>query len=936
MRMKIWDKLKRVAAFLLAIIVLAGTIEMPSFAASTNQKRVIISFEGLTIGQGFYIEPKVYTYKQINDILEANGYETYSDEDITVAAATVAALLEEGVDFGFTGDMSSFYLAKVQGWDKGYLNVPQVLFDGMDKQGFDLNDYLEDESGDGYLGEFDYSFMAGWMITVNDEMLPVGTGQYLLSEDHTSEPEFQDLGDDLVIRWQFSLYGYGTDLGYSSEWSGPALFERATNKAELYRRYALCEDANKKKLVKNIMLELAPDEDDVEESIDYLPPAPAFNPDNTSSSNPGNTGSTPRTAQDVSSKINTVMASMATNVTAPTFGTNAGEWTVLTLARGEHFEQGNAYFEDYYNRIVETVKTTAASVNLNGALHKSKSTENARLIMALSSIGKDARNVGGVNLVKAYEENGIKWIKKQGINGPVFALIALNTAGYEIDETVVNDCLNFIFTNQRADGGWSLAGTKGDPDITSMTLQALSFYKDRDDVKTAAEKGITCLQNLQADNGNFSYGGDPNVESTSQVVVALTAWGINPDTDERFVKNGKSPIDVILSFYTEDSKYGAGFKHVQSGAWNDMATDQATYALVAYDRFLKGKTSLYDMKDTITLGAATDEIGVTFSVPEKIENIKGTKFNAIINLTGWDKEPNYRLMDCIIKVPDSVDVKDVKVGEEVKGGTLNYNLEQDAGKLRMVYFDPENGEPISLEGENFPKEFLNVSFELNKDISLEELNELEIALTGMSFKVDADSEKEENTFIVDTSKTVKKVSLVEGATFTAMPLYTGDDVDLISKDDVIYVVMVTGVKDGEKISFIESEDTKTELLYNDAISKKIGVSTYLVKKGSKAASEYVKKENYIIEADKKAKTVTFGDLNNDGLINAQDALKIVNLWLRKTEVTGSDMIIAANVNGDSRINTYDALGIVDNFVKNLEYLVVNRAATIKETYANGQ
>jgi hypothetical protein len=936
MRMKIWDKLKRVAAFLLAVIVLAGTIEMPSFAASTNQKRVIISFEGLTIGQGFYIEPKVYTYKQINDILEANGYETYSDDDITVAAATVAALLDEGVDFGFTGDMSSFYLSKIQGWDKGYLKVPQVLFDGMDKQGFDLNDYLEDESGDGYLGEFDYSFMAGWMITVNDEMLPVGTGQYLLSEDHTSEPEFQDLGDDLVIRWQFTLYGYGTDLGYSSEWSGPALFERATNKVELYRRYALCEDANKKKLVKNIMLELAPDEDDVEESIDYLPPAPAFNPDNTSSSNPVNTGSTPRTAQDVSSKINTVMASMATNVTAPAFGTNAGEWTVLTLARGEHFEQGNAYFEDYYNRIVETVKTTAASVNLNGALHKSKSTENARLIMALSSIGKDARNVGGVNLVKAYEENGIKWIKKQGINGPVFALIALNTAGYEIDETVVNDCLNFIFTNQRADGGWSLAGTKGDPDITSMTLQALSFYKDRDDVKTAAEKGITCLQNLQADNGNFSYGGDPNVESTSQVVVALTAWGINPDTDERFIKNGKSPIDVILSFYTEDSKYGAGFKHVQSGAWNDMATDQATYALVAYDRFLKGKTSLYDMKDAITLGAATDEIGVIFSVPEKIENTKGTKFNAIINLTGWDKEPNYRLMDCIIKVPDSVDVKEVKIGEEVKGGTLNYNLEQEAGKLRVVYFDPENGEPITFKSENFPKEFLNVSFELNKDISLEELNELEIALSGMSFKVDADSENEENTFIVDTSKTVMKVSLVEGLSFACITLYTGDGVDLIPEGDGFSAIRVTGVKEGAKITFIENEDKKTELLYNEEISKKIGVSTYLVAMDMETVADYLRNQKYTIDETKNAPIVTIGDLNKDGLINAQDALKIVNLWLRKTEVTGSDMIIAANVNADSRINTYDALGIVDYFVKNLECSVVNRAAILKRSYANGQ
>ena len=936
MRMRIWDKLKKMAAFLLAVIVLASTIELPSFAAS-NQKRVIISAEGLSIGQGFYVEPRVYTYKQINDILSANGYDTYSDDEMTAAAATVAMLLDTGAEFDFTGDMSSFYLSKVAGWDKGYCNPPQILYDGAAAQGMELDNFLGDEDGDGYLGEFDYGMMTGWMITVNDSMIGVGSGQYLLSEDHSSDSGYVDMQDDVVIRWQFTLYGYGSDLGYQSEWSGPALIERATNKPELYRRYALCTDENKKKLVKSVMLNLGADEDEVEEAIDYLPKAPSFDPNEETTNTSGSSSNEPRTAQDVSAKINTVMSAMATNVSAPSFGTSAGEWTVLTLARGGHFELGNAYFEDYYNRIVETVKTTAASVNMNGALHKAKSTENARLILALSAIGKDARNVGGVNLVKAYEDNGIKWIKKQGINGPIFALIALNSAGYEFkDDTVVNDCLDFILSKQLSDGGWSLAGTKGDPDITSMTLQALAFYKDRDDVKAAAEKGIACLQSLQADNGHFSYGGDPNVESTSQVVVALTAWGINPDTDERFIKNGKSPIDIILSFYTESAEHGAGFKHIQSGSWDNMATDQATYALVAYDRFVKGKNSLYDMKDAITLGAATDEIGVTLSVPEKIENTKGTDFNAVINLTGWDAKPGYRLMDAIIKVPEFVDVKEVKVGDEVKGGALNYNLERDTNKLRVVYFDPENGEQISLEGDVFPKEFLTVSFTLNKNISLEELNELEIAISGMSFKVDADSEKEENTFIVDTSKTVKKVSLVEGATFTVMPLYTGDDVDLISKNDVIYVVMVTGVKDGAKISFVESEENKTELLYNEAISEKIGVSTYLVEKGEKAAEEYVKKENYVIEENKKAQTVTFGDLNKDGVINAQDALKIVNLWLRKTNVTGSDMIIAANVNGDSRINTYDALGIVDKFVKNLEFLVVNRAATIKETSANGQ
>ena len=87
------------------------------------------------------------------------------------------------------------------------------------------------------------------------------------------------------------------------------------------------------------------------------------------------------------------------------------------------------------------MNTTAASVNLGGALHKIKSTENSRLILALSSIGKDARKVGNWDLVEAYSTNGFNWIKKQGINGPVFALIALDTRNYETtDATLRKQC----------------------------------------------------------------------------------------------------------------------------------------------------------------------------------------------------------------------------------------------------------------------------------------------------------------------------------------------------------------------------------------------------------------------------------------------------------------------------------------------------------------
>ncbi|MBR3870887.1 MAG: hypothetical protein IKJ17_05260, partial [Clostridia bacterium] len=109
-----------------------------------------------------------------------------------------------------------------------------------------------------------------------------------------------------------------------------------------------------------------------------------------------------RVAQDVSDVLDATLAQLAATVTEPAFGTNAGEWTVLCLARGGYFSKDNVYFTDYYNRIVATVNETAASVNLNGALHKNKSTENSRLIVALSAIGKDATAVGDWNLVEAY------------------------------------------------------------------------------------------------------------------------------------------------------------------------------------------------------------------------------------------------------------------------------------------------------------------------------------------------------------------------------------------------------------------------------------------------------------------------------------------------------------------------------------------------------
>ena len=50
------------------------------------------------------------------------------------------------------------------------------------------------------------------------------------------------------------------------------------------------------------------------------------------------------------------MAKLAATVTEPVFGTTAGEWTVLCLARGGYYARDNAYFTGYYDRFINNKK----------------------------------------------------------------------------------------------------------------------------------------------------------------------------------------------------------------------------------------------------------------------------------------------------------------------------------------------------------------------------------------------------------------------------------------------------------------------------------------------------------------------------------------------------------------------------------------------------
>lgn len=502
-------------------------------------------------------------------------------------------------------------------------------------------------------------------------------------------------------------------------------------------------------------------------------------------------------------------------VTAPQFGTSAGDWSAMDLLRGMYTGADyinyipETYFEEYKERILNYI------IAKGGDLDRNKSTEWSRVTLAMSSLGMDIRAVGepgdylkakNVTVYKGEEQidtsnslnhalakldgntftldeqlgfefkyvnaagrdatgfakllpgtytidretgavtneageavsstlkeesygkvvathtvtniamdkalyklakpydfverlsTSYKFSYRQGINGPIWILIALETAGYDMyteeqltergvkvatgDINTKGKMIDYILGKEikandvteevtKEDGttekvvvqegrlgGWALSGKNADPDITMMAVQGLApFYLNEEkfkdaykttvnvatnelwdtssaefaqkyiDFKKAVERAVVAMAQDQKENGGFYSLGTPNAESTVQVIVGLTALGIDPlapsihlptlDVTVDFLTDGgevdgvttNNMIDALLTFWAMGSGSRpevGGFKHVTFGydggggagtSVNGMATDQAIYGLIAYDRFLKQQNRLYDMTD---------------------------------------------------------------------------------------------------------------------------------------------------------------------------------------------------------------------------------------------------------------------------------------------------------------------------------------------------
>ena len=417
------------------------------------------------------------------------------------------------------------------------------------------------------MAEFDAGVGSGWMITQNGIFINQGASQFKVHD-----------GD--ILKWQYTCQ-LGADIGDNSYYKsvedvidlidaiGTVTLESEEAIEKARAAYNKLSAKDKKRVSNYAELTAA------EAALAVLK------------------GNSSETEQAIApDDIYKATGDYLENLGIPAPGSVGGEWMVIGLIRS-----GRDVPAGYYDNAVKFVQE---NIDENERLHSAKSTENSRMILALTALGKDVTNVDGHNLLSGLTD--MAYVRKQGINGPIWALIAFDSGNYPVPaggDVTRQALIQVILDAQLSDGGWALSGSTSDPDMTGMALQALAPYYNTDaDVKNAVDVALIALSEMQQADGSFSSIDGTNIESIAQVVTALAALGIDAEADPRFIKNSHSALDALCAFYVEDG----GFRHTLDGKLDGMATEQGYYALTAYFRMLDGKTALYDMTDVIDMG----------------------------------------------------------------------------------------------------------------------------------------------------------------------------------------------------------------------------------------------------------------------------------------------------------------------------------------------
>ena len=286
--------------------------------------------------------------------------------------------------------------------------------------------------------------------------------------------------------------------------------------------------------------------------------------------------------------------------------TDKSPWNSIALDR----QVSDTYTSGTLNELVQEI---GQSIEAKSGTQYEVVTDYAKWVLAIQAAGGDPSSLVYNNtkidlLSKIYNfhvrlnDGTVKTLYAQGLNAPIWSLIALDSVPEAVPENArysKADLVEYILRAQKADGSFALSAEYGsDVDITVMALQALARHREESGVKTAIDKAVTWLAAQQQEDGGFTSINTVNCESTAQTIIALTTLGMDPAAAPFKTETGKTMLDALLYYHLGNGS----FAHTENTSGvltaNDMASEQAHLALTAYDRYKQKAVSLYDMSST--------------------------------------------------------------------------------------------------------------------------------------------------------------------------------------------------------------------------------------------------------------------------------------------------------------------------------------------------
>jgi len=278
-------------------------------------------------------------------------------------------------------------------------------------------------------------------------------------------------------------------------------------------------------------------------------------------------------------------------------------------------------YEDNYKGYGAILKDTVVrSYKTFDKLSPDKSTPWHIISMGLMACGINPQDIksenGTIDLIKdgiwarnkktPLEKDGPEALMRGLITMDAYTTLIPDNANPNYDRNVL---IQTIMTYQKENGNFSTSSVISDPEITATAVTALAPYQHLDTVfgytrisdkrkysNTVGDiiyKALEYLSLNQSEDGSFSDFGKDNVRITSRTLIALCSLGIDPLSDARFIKNDNTLVSALLSLQNEDGSVSGNSEEKRVKA----DTVYALEALVAYNRFLNGETSLYNFTD---------------------------------------------------------------------------------------------------------------------------------------------------------------------------------------------------------------------------------------------------------------------------------------------------------------------------------------------------